>query len=394
MNKGNIISVEQAQLLALKHQGLLLPNSSKGKKLTLKTIESLGYIQIDTLAVIARAHHHTLWSRLPHYTESQLNNLLDEKFIFEYWSHAASYLPMSDYRYSLPRKKSYEDGKSHWFAQDKKMNTFVLDRIKAEGPLQSKDFEFKREGPGNWYEWKPAKRALEQLFMEGKLMIAKRQGFQKVYDLTNRVLPDNVNTSVPTEKEMAQHLIRKAIQAHGIVNEAEIAYLRTSVKDPVKNALKQMLKEGELIETKIEGIEKPYYIGESDATIAIKINKEKNIHFLSPFDNLVIQRKRIQSLFNFDYMIECYLPEAKRKYGYFTLPVLYGSNFIGRLDPKADRASKTFYIKSMHFEKTFKANEAFNNSFALKLKELAAFNGCDKIVIEKADASWKKKCDS
>ncbi len=89
-------------------------------------------------------------------------------------------------------------------------------------------------------------------------------------------------------------------------------------------------------------------------------------------------------------MIECYLPETKRKYGYFTLPLLHGTNFIGRLDPKADRATKTFYIKSMHFEKTFKANDAFNNSFALKLKDFATFNGCDKIVIEKADARWKK----
>lgn len=205
-----ILSLEEARILALKSQGLLQPNFGKGKAGTLSAINHIGYVQIDTLSVAARAHHHTLWTRVPDYKEDYLNQLLEkDKSIFEYWSHAASYLPMNDYRFSLRNKKGYADGKSHWFGQDKKMNKFVLDRIKAEGPLQSKDFEHRRNGPGNWYEWKPAKKALEQLFMEGKLMVVKRQGFQKVYDLSERVLPSNVNTDLPTEKEFAEYLIKK-----------------------------------------------------------------------------------------------------------------------------------------------------------------------------------------
>jgi uncharacterized protein YcaQ len=392
LNTSKILSLEQAQSLALSHQGLLNPVSEKSRTSTLQTIENLGYVQIDTLAVIARAHHHTLWSRQPRYKENELNQLLEQKQIFEYWSHAASYLPMSDYRFSLPQKKAYESGKSHWFSQDKKMKKFVLDRIKAEGALQSKDFEFKREGPGNWYEWKPAKRALEQLFMEGRLMVEKRQGFQKVYNLTERILPSGTSTLVPTEKEMAEYLIRKAIQAHGIVTESEITYLRNPFKTAVSKALKYFLKSGALSEVKIEGLEKPYYI-DAVNTLNVKSNKG-SIHFLSPFDNLVIQRKRIQQLFGFDYMIECYLPESKRKYGYFTLPVLYNNGFVARFDPKADRATKTFYIKSLHFEDTFKPSDAFNQSFALKLKQFAAFNGCDKIVIEKAGTRWKKNINA
>lgn len=392
MNTSKILSLEQAQSLALSHQGFLNPVSEKSITTTLQTIENLGYVQIDTLAVIARAHHHTLWSRQPGYKENELNQLLEQKQIFEYWSHAASYLPMSDYRFSLPQKKAYESGKSHWFAQDKKMKKFVLDRIKAEGPLQSKDFEFKREGPGNWYEWKPAKRALEQLFMEGQLMVEKRQGFQKVYNLTERILPSGISTSVPTEKEMAEYLIRKTLQAHGIVTESEITYLRNPFKTAVSKALQYFLKNGVLSEVKIEGLEKPYYM---DANSKINIRTIKGgTHFLSPFDNLVIQRKRIQQLFGFDYMIECYLPESKRKYGYFTLPVLYNHGFVARFDPKADRATKTFYIKSLHFEDTFKPSDAFNQSFALKLKQFAAFNGCDKIVIEKAGTRWKKNINA
>lgn len=396
------ISLEQARMLALKSQGLLEPfNDPVGssKKATLAVIEHLGYVQIDTLSVVARAHHHTLWTRLPDYNEKYLNELLEkDKAIFEYWSHAASYLPMSDYRFSLPRKKDYADGKSHWFGQDKKMNKYVLDRIKAEGPLQSKDFEYKKEGPGNWYEWKPAKRALEQLFMEGRLMVAKRKGFQKVYDLTERVLPANIDTSFPAEKEYTQHLIKRAVLAHGVVSENEIAYLRPGMKAKVNKALKQLLKEGKLTEVKIEGMEKSSFIipdHEQNKVIqgvskAENIKFKHNIHFLSPFDNAVIQRKRLQDLFGFEYMIECYLPETKRKYGYFSLPVLYGNKFVARFDPKADRASKTFHIKSMHFEKGFNPDEAFNKIFASKLKDFALFNGCTKIVIEKADKNWKK----
>lgn len=386
------LSREQAQLLALKSQGLSQPDFGEGKKAVLAAIDLLGYVQIDTLSVVARAHHHTLWSRLPDYNEKFLSDLLEkDKTVFEYWSHAASYLPMSDYRFSLPRKKSYEDGKSHWFGQDKKMNKYVLDRIKAEGPLQSKDFEYKREGPGNWYEWKPAKRALEQLFMEGKLMVAKRQGFHKVYDLTACVLPSTVDTSFPTEKEVAEHLILKVVQAHGFVNENEISYLRNGQKAPVNKALKRMLMEGELIEINIEGLEKFSFITSEKQLKSIeKIKPKNNIHFLSPFDNAIIQRKRVQHLFDFDYMIECYLPEPKRKYGYFSLPVLHGNKFIARFDPKADRATKTFYIKVIHFEKGFKPTENFNLSFASKLKDFATFNGCKEIVIEKADKNWKK----
>lgn len=389
--QANIISLERARLLTLEQQGLLQPRFGKGKKGTLAAIESLGYVQIDTLSVVARAHHHTLWSRLPDYSESFLSALLEDKTIFEYWSHAASYLPMSDYRFSLPRKKSYADGKSHWFGQDKKMNKYVLEKIKTDGPLQSKDFEYKREGPGNWYEWKPAKRALEQLFMEGKLMVAKRQGFQKVYDLTERVLPANVNVSLPSEKEMAEHLVRKAIQGHGIINENEIAYLRNGLKASVNKALKQLLMEGELIEVNIKGIDKPFFIHSKREFESIEKTKPKEtIHFLSPFDNAVIQRKRIQQLFDFDYMIECYVPEPKRKYGYFALPVLFDNTFVARFDPKADRSDKTFYIKTLYFEKGFKPNENFNVLFVSKLKEFAAFNGCTKIVIDKAEVRWKK----
>lgn len=388
-----ILHPQQVKILALQSQGLLQPAFGKGKKGALAAIGHLGYVQIDTLAVVARAHHHTLWSRLPDYNEKFLHELLEkDKAIFEYWSHAASYLPMSDYRFSLPRKKAYAGGQSHWFAQDKKLKKYVLDRIRAEGALQSKDFEYKRSGPGNWYEWKPAKRALEQLFMEGQLMVARRQGFQKVYDLTENVLPPDADTKLPSEKEYAEYLIRKAVQANGIVEEKEIAYIRTGLREQVNKALKKMLKDGELIEVSVEGLDGIPFVTTSARLKSVeKIPDHQQVQLLSPFDNAVIQRKRVQRIFDFDYQIECYVPEPKRKFGYFCLPVLYGDSLVARFDPKADRAAKIFYIKAMFFEKGFVPDEKFNLLFAAKLKEFAAFNGCTKIVIDKAGKSWKKE---
>jgi hypothetical protein len=378
----------QARSLVLYSQGLLAPKFGKGKEGALTAIIHLGYVQIDSLAVIARAHHHTLWSRLPGYSEKLLTELSEkDKAVFEYWSHAAAFLPMADYRFTLPRKKAYEQGKSHWFEQDKKLMQYVLDRIKAEGPLRSKDFEHKqeREGAAGWYEWKPAKRALEQLFMAGKLMVARRQGFQKVFDLTERVLPASVDTSFPDTAEYSLHLIHKAVQAHGIINESEIIYLRSSLKTQVKKALKLLLDQGELIEVSIAGLEKMFFITAPEyLRVLEKAQIKEQVHFLSPFDNLVIQRKRLSNFFGFDYLIECYLPEAKRKYGYFTLPVLFGDKFVARFDPKADRKAKIFYVKSLHFEKNFKPDQQFKALFNEKLNEFAIFNGCEKIVFEQS----------
>jgi uncharacterized protein YcaQ len=383
-----------ARTLTIQNQGLTEKGFGKGTQGTLSAIEHLGYVQIDTLSVVARAHHHTLWSRVPDYQETYLNELLERKNIFEYWSHAASYLPMRDYRFYLPQKKSYIDGRSHWFAQDKKMIRFVYDRIKAEGALQSRDFEHKRTSAANWYEWKPAKRALEQLFLEGRLMVVKRQGFQKVYDLTERVLPPDVNVAFPSPAEYAEHLILSAVRAHGIVNKKEIVYLLRDVKDPVSKAITKLLQDGSLLEVWIKGNTEPYLTSTRQLEDARNFKKNNGIHILSPFDNMAIKRKRLQTLFGFDFMIECYLPEPKRKYGYFSLPVLAGDSFIGRFDPKADRASQTFYLKKVFFEPGFKPTKEFNKAFALRLNQFAKFNGCKKIVVGQAEAKWKKEFTS
>lgn len=381
-----VIKKEESQRLVLFAQGLITSLES-----SLDIIEQLSYIQIDTISVAERSHHHILFTRNKSYQKSELQEMMKHNSIFEYWSHAAAFLPMKSYRFSLYRKNEIRKDDKFWFDKDKKVMDYVLKRIKEEGPLQSKDFKDTRDEISNWYAWKPAKIALTQLFMEGKLMISERQGFQKVFDLTERVLPEGIDTQKPTQTEYCKYLIEKAIQAHGIVTENEIGYLRKGLKSIIKTTLKQMLAYNELISVTIEGNAEKYFSKPAIINAFSSLQMAETLHILSPFDNLIIQRKRTFQLFNFDYQIECYLPEHKRTYGYFTLPLLYGQNFIGRLDPKADRKTGVFYIKSLWFENGFTPDEKFAQIFVDEVKLFAKFCGCNRVEVGKVMSNKFKK---
>jgi uncharacterized protein YcaQ len=382
------ITPEEAKQLVLSTQMLGQKQAKDAKAAALSTIEHLGYVQIDTLSVVTRAHHHTLWSRLPDgYEEAHLHEFLaKDKTIFEYWSHAASYLPMRDFRFSLLGKEHYASGSSHWFEQDKQMNQFVLDRIKAEGALQSKDFEGDKGRIAQpWYEWKSAKRALEQMFMEGRLMVSRRQGFQKVYDLSERVLPDWVNTTRPTALEYGHYLVQTSLRAQGLCTEVEICYLRTRWKNTVRQVLQQSVEAGIVKEVAVSGYDKERFYALPDVLEKVlnTARSKPQLHLLSPFDNLVIQRKRLLRWFGFDYQIECYVPEPKRKFGYFVLPVLWGDTFIGRFDPKADRKVGKLYIKKWFTEPGAPPEKKWLPLLQSKLLDFARFNACDEVVFEK-----------
>ncbi len=248
-----VISQKEARQLALFCQGLYNAHHN-----TLDTIRQLGYVQIDTISVTERSHNHVLFTRNPRYKQDELIQLMDNRSIFEYWSHAAAYLPMQDYRFSLYKKDEYKNGSIHWFPRDKKVEKYVLDRIKMDGPLQSKDFENPKI-KNEWYEWKPAKIALTNLFMEGSIMITNRKGFQKIFDLTERVLPESVNTTKPSTEEYYKYLVDRAVKAHGLVTLDEIAYLRKGIKTGLKQVLTELLENNEITEIKVNGNKNTYY---------------------------------------------------------------------------------------------------------------------------------------
>jgi len=374
------ITKEQARSIILHAQGLSKPQAfGRGAAGALNTIRHLGYVQLDTLAVVARAHHHTLWTRNNSYSEKHLDQLLVKGKVFEYWSHAASYLPMEDFRFSLPRKAHHLAGHAHWFRQNKKLMKYVLDRIREEGPLQSKDFETDRKR-GSWFDWKPAKIALEQLFMEGSLMVKSRKGFQKVYELTERVVPDMVDHSQPTNDEYAEYLVKFNLRALGIASLKDFTHLRRGMQSVVMRAVKRMVKSGEILEVQIDGLKEPWYT--TSQSLKQKSSAHQGTFILNPFDNLVIRRERLMKIFDWEYNLECYLPEHKRKFGYFCLPVLHNGNFVGMFDPKADRATRKFHVKKLHLKSEWMSDE-FKESLSEALNAFVKFNNCDQVVFDR-----------
>lgn len=378
------LSKKHARRLALEAQALLKPAPfGKSKEAVQKAIKQLSYVQVDTISVIERAHLHVLRTRVPSFQAEMLDQLVStDRTTFEYWSHAAAYLPMEDYRYSLTRKKSIKDKDTHWFKRQPEMMDQVLARIKEEGPLRSKDFAAPEHKSGEWWDWKPAKKALEQLFHEGDLMIAERRSFQKVYDLAERVLPDWVDTSFPTETEMARHLIDRCLQNRAFASLKEIGYLRKGYRNLLKATLADMCEAGEIEAIHLDGATDIYYAYPATLSRSVPRIGKKRASLLSPFDNMVIQRKRLEMLFDFRYQIECYVPGPKRKYGYFVLPILFGDQLVGRLDPKADRNKGVLYVRKLWIESWFDDYDALAPSLAVSLRELADFNACKDIQIE------------
>lgn len=297
------LSLPEAQKLVLLSQQVFANKpTGTAKSSTLSAIEHLGYIQIDTISVIERAHHHTLWNRNPRYQASQLDQLVAERKVFEYWSHAAAYLPMRDYRFSLPRKRAFASGElAHWYDRDEGLIQLVLARISAEGPLMAKDFDSIGKQAGEW-KAKPAKKALEYLFMQGDLMISERVNFHKVYDLTERVLPKGTDTTTPDGEAYARFLITQYLRANGLGQVAEMCYLRKGMKRQMTTALAEMVATGEVVSLTAAG--QDYYALPASLDLLSRPIPRRRVRILSPFDNLVIQRKRMKDLFGFDYLIE------------------------------------------------------------------------------------------
>ncbi len=376
----NTLDIKEARKLILLSQGFKINDKNLSRKNAVSNIiQRLKYIQIDSIAVVERAHHHSLWNRVSNYQSLYLDQLLDDKQVFEYWSHAASYLPMTDYRYSLPRKKAISSGQQHWFKKDKKIMKYVMDRIEEEGPLQASDFKDQRNTTNGWWDWKPAKKALEQLFMEGELMVVRRNKFHKVYDLTERVVPNHIDTSLPTSKEYYYHLIVSYLSANSIGTAEQISYLLKGLKPHILKVCNQMLADGELVTIKVKDI--TYFALPEVTSLLESESIKKELKVLSPFDNLLIQRNRTTELFDFDYKIECYVPEKKRQYGYFSLPLLWGDEFVGCMDAKMDRKNSQLLILNLHLET--KITDKLTFDLKDMLSQFMQFNQATSLSVKK-----------
>jgi uncharacterized protein len=370
--------------LALNQQGLgASPVFGHGAVGALQAIEHLGYVQIDTLAVIERAHHHVLWSRVPGYEPAHLNQLLRERRVFEHWFHAASCLPMRDYRFCLPLMAAVREGRSRLVTPaDAAVMRQLLDRVRLDGPLTLRSLDQPSTVKGGWWQAGPAKHALTRLFMQGDLMVCERQGMEKVYDLAERVLPGGLDLRVPTVDESARYLLYTAVRAHGIVTWAQLLHLKTgqAIRDAMRRALDERLAARSLVPLEDAALPDAYVDPAALAALGHPpLTTRRVVRLLSPFDNVVIHRDRLSGLFGLDYRLECYTPAPKRVYGYFCLPILFGDRFVGRVDCKAHRRERRFELLSVHVEDPLPDRDEFLPAFNEALQALAGFCGCDRV---------------
>lgn len=380
-------SLAAARALHLAAQGLLQPRRRKAHKAdVLDAIRVMGVLQIDTIHVVARSPYLVLWSRLGDYPQHWLEQHLAEGALFEYWAHEACFVPVEDYR--LLRHRMVDPGAMGWKYSAKWMHERradverVLEHIRSNGPVRSADFERTDGKGGGWWEWKPEKRSLEVLFTAGELMIARRQNFQRVYDLAERVLPGWDDSQMPDMEHTRRALALKTVRALGLARSAWVAdYYRTK---PPRPDLEALAREGLLLRARVQGWRDAVYIHPDLADLAQAAAAgalaPTLTTLLSPFDPVVWDRRRALELFGFDYRLECYTPAEKRRYGYFTLPILRRGALVGRVDAKAHRRGGIFELKNVAIEPGVRVTERFLRDVAGALQRLAGWHGCPQVL--------------
>ncbi|MHA6732313.1 winged helix-turn-helix domain-containing protein [Devosia sp. A369] len=312
-------------------------------------IAHLGYVQIDTINVIERCHHHILWSRIPNYRRGDLSSAQStDKSVFEYWTHALSYVPSAELPYFLPAMQQHRANPGRWFgsvtpAESKTM----LARLRAEGPLSIRDIgdDVLVDKNHPWASRKPSKRVLEMMFYQGLVTIAARQGMLKTYDLTARHFGWSKVPKPATERQVTAYLLDRALRSQGIVSLDSICHLDAPRKPAMKDLIESRVRRKLLVPLTIAGNDKVQHWASPETLDAAAGEPPNLVHILSPFDPLIIQRKRLKLFFDYDHLFEAYLPAAKRQLGYFALPVLLGDRIVAAFDLKTDRGKGKLLIQ-------------------------------------------------
>jgi uncharacterized protein len=320
-----------------------------GPQATPAAVEHLGYVQIDTINVIERCHHHILWARIPSYRREHLRQAQAvDKSVFEYWTHALSYVPTGDMRYFLPEMTRHRQSPRRWFRSVKKEDLRkVLTLIRKGGALSIRDIDddVLVEKDHAWASRKPSKRALQLLFYTGVLTVSERAGMLKTYELTERHFGWDRRPKPASERQILDFLIDRALRSQGVASLGSILHLDAGRNAAVRRLLDVRVRRGLLTPVAVEGADKVEHWAEPQALDAVSRANETLVHILSPFDPLIIQRKRLKHFFDYDHRFEAYLPKEKRVLGYFALPVLIGDEIIAAIDLKADRDKRTLKIQ-------------------------------------------------
>jgi uncharacterized protein YcaQ len=393
-----VITAEEARLLLMGAQGLLEDPARPITPIVLrKVIERMGFVQLDSINVVERAHHLTLFSRMDNYRHEHFTTLLEKsRSLFEHWTHDASAIPLRWFAYWKPRfeaarKRMMNNG---WWRErigqePVKIIDEVRERIRVEGPLRSQDFEHERNGESSaWWGWKPQKAALEFLWSSGELMVARRDGFQKVYDLTERVFPAEHAAPRPDEREHIEWACSTAMERLVIATPKELAEFWNAIDIARAKAwCEEAARQGRIIPVSVESAADAANTRQSFAAFDWRAKLRRlpappeRMRLLSPFDPVLRDRARARRLFGFDYRFEAFVPGPKRHYGYYVLPILEGDKLVGRLDPKFERREGLLNILKVYWEPGVRVTRKRQKSLERAVEDLARFIGAKQIAL-------------
>jgi len=390
------ITPTQSRRLLLDAQKLSGPPKGRpGPAMLDRLITDLGFVQVDSIAAVERAHHLTLRARMPGYTQSHLTVLTEERrTLFEHWTHDASVIPVAWRHHWKHRFDRYavKDREHSWWSSQMGDNAdaairHVLTRITREGPLKSRDFQHESTRGSGWWNWKPAKAALEYLWRSGRLAVAGRDGFQKVYDLAKRVHPNT-----PRKSSASAHVdwaCSAALDRLGTATPTELAaFFRAVTLSEAREWTRAAIQSGRAIPatTESDGDHKPIdCVACADIEERLRRIEDapllgrNTLRLLCPFDPVVRDRKRLLQRFGFDYRFEAFVPAAKRRYGYYVQPILEGEHFIGRIDLRTDRDAGTLHVNGLWWESGIRPHRARTQRLQAELRSLAAFVGVDSV---------------
>jgi uncharacterized protein YcaQ len=312
-----------------------------------EAIARLGYVQIDTINVIERSHHHILFTRIPDYRRADLRQAQSlDRSVFEYWTHALSYVASADFRFFIPDMKLHKREGHRWFANVKPSDTRKVMRLLREGALTIRDIEddVLTEKEHLWASRKPSKRALQLAFYTGAVTVSERNGMLKTYELMGRHFGWDKPPKSATTGEITAYLLGRALRSQGVVSLESVCHLDAPRKQAVRALIQRRVRYGELVGVALEGAGKQEHWATPEA-LAEGREPSGLVHILSPFDPLIIQRKRTHLIFDYEHRFEAYVPKPKRKFGYFALPVLVGEDIVAALDLKTDRQNRKLLMQ-------------------------------------------------
>jgi uncharacterized protein YcaQ len=325
----------------------------EGPQATAAAIEHLGYVQIDTIHVIERCHHHILWNRIPAYRRADLHHSQSvDKSIFEYWTHALSYVPAKDFRFFIPAMKLHRREGHKWFAgvQPDDLRK-VMRLLKKDGGLTIRDIEddVLVEKVHAWASRKPSKRALQLAFYEGRVTISERNGMLKTYELTDRHFGWDQSPKAASSGEITAYVLDRALRAQGVVSLDSICHLDAPSKKAVRQLIEARIRREELVPVALQDAGKQEHWAQPETLDIAGDAAAERVHILSPFDPLIIQRKRTRLIFGYEHLFEAYVPKEKRRLGYFALPVLVGDEIVAAVDLKTDRQNRKLLLQKWNW---------------------------------------------